>query len=433
LAATEQPPAAEANDRDFRTLAWALALATGALVTGMTLRIPPVMGANDASRWSTVWSLVERGTYVIDGTPWDTIDKVRRDGHDYSSKIALLPTMLAGEYWLIRAVTGWRIQERTNEVCRLLLFTVNVVPLVLYIGLIGQLIGRHVQSVWWRIYWLLAAAIGTYVTGYSTTLNDHTVGAWSALFAAYSAIRILYEGDRRPRHFLLAGFFTAFLACDQLPAVFFAVALFGWMLAREPKRTLLYFVPAAAVPVIGFLLTTYISTGGFVPYYLLKKTILYQYEGSYWRHPMGTDALAEPKVQYVFQYLLGHHGFFSLSPVFILSVVSFVLALRDRATPLRGFVVFALGVSVATMALNTVTTNNYGGGCQGFRYLIWPVPLWVIVGALKADAYGARPWVKVVVVIFLLISAVSMRGALGNPWGESWLSNWWKDLGWRNY
>ena len=37
------------------------------------------MTANDISRWCTVWSLLERGTYVIDECPWqvDTQDKIQ--------------------------------------------------------------------------------------------------------------------------------------------------------------------------------------------------------------------------------------------------------------------------------------------------------------------------------------------------------------------
>ena len=72
---------------------------------GPCLRQPTQMGANDISRWCTVWSLLERGSYVIDECPWqvDTQDKVFRaprepDGagrpepvkHYYSSKPALL-------------------------------------------------------------------------------------------------------------------------------------------------------------------------------------------------------------------------------------------------------------------------------------------------------------------------------------------------------
>ncbi len=71
------------------------------------------MSANDISRWCTVWSLLERGTYAIDECPWqaDTQDKVFRARgerpagrrtkaepvkHYYSSKPALLPTLIAG-------------------------------------------------------------------------------------------------------------------------------------------------------------------------------------------------------------------------------------------------------------------------------------------------------------------------------------------------
>jgi len=432
---TPQPPAeaTDADDGKYAALTWLLAIAAGAIIFGITLRIPSILCPNDASRWSTIWSLVEKHTYVIDGTPWDTIDKVRRDGHDYSSKIPLLPTLLAGEYWLIRKLAGWTIRDQTPLVCRIIVLTVNVIPLIVYIRLIGRLVGRHVRSRWWRVYWLIAAAFGTYVTGYSATLNDHTVGAWSALFAIYSAIRIIYENDRRPLHFALSGLFAAFTVCNQLPAVFFAAGLFGWMLVNDWRRTLVFFAPAGALPVIGFLVTTYVSTGGFVPYYLMKHTALYNYPGSYWTHPQGTDALNEPKAWYIFSFLLGHHGFFSLSPIFLPSLATFVFAFRDRAMPMRGFVWFVLGVSLLTIALNTLETNNYGGGCQGFRYLIWPVPLWIVVGAIGADAYGTPRWVKVLAILFLLISVVSMGWAVGNPWTESWLADLWQHVGWRDY
>jgi hypothetical protein len=46
----------------------------------------PLQSANDRSRWCTVWSLVERGTYRIDEidgvSQWSTIDKVRHRTSD---------------------------------------------------------------------------------------------------------------------------------------------------------------------------------------------------------------------------------------------------------------------------------------------------------------------------------------------------------------
>ena len=81
--------------------------AATAQVLGLTLRMSTQLGANDISRWCTVWSLLERGTYAIDECPWQsrTQDKVaaaravpagRPEGeppveHFYSSKPPLLP------------------------------------------------------------------------------------------------------------------------------------------------------------------------------------------------------------------------------------------------------------------------------------------------------------------------------------------------------
>ena len=90
-----------------RFLALIVITSTVALALGVLLRQPSMMAANDISRWCTVWSLLERGSYVIDECPWlvETQDKVerRRAGdapdapkHFYSSKPALLSTLIAG-------------------------------------------------------------------------------------------------------------------------------------------------------------------------------------------------------------------------------------------------------------------------------------------------------------------------------------------------
>ena len=59
---------------------------------GCMLRQPSMMAANDISRWCTVWSLLERGTYVIDECPWqiDTQDKVFAQ----SRRVGLAPPMV---------------------------------------------------------------------------------------------------------------------------------------------------------------------------------------------------------------------------------------------------------------------------------------------------------------------------------------------------
>ncbi|MFN9245503.1 MAG: hypothetical protein ACK6DS_00380, partial [Planctomycetota bacterium] len=126
----------------------------------LTIRNPetrgesPFFSANDRSRWCTVHALVDFGTYEIDRvierqTPihWDTIDKVQHVGadgqlHFYSSKPPLLSTLMAGKYWLLQQVTGWRIDRQPLEVVRTLLLVENVLPFGLLLWLISALLER---------------------------------------------------------------------------------------------------------------------------------------------------------------------------------------------------------------------------------------------------------------------------------------------------
>ena len=87
------------------------------------------------------------------------------------------------------------------------------------------------------------------------------------------------EGDRRVR-FAAAGFFGAFCACNELPAALFGVLLFLMLLVRFPGRTLMFFVPAAAIPCVAFLATQYLAFGQFKPVYEEFGTKSYNYTGA---------------------------------------------------------------------------------------------------------------------------------------------------------
>ena len=85
---------------------WLIVALGAALLFAATLNARQLQSANDRSRWCTVWSLVERGTYQIDEidkkSGWTTIDKVLHDGHLYSSKPPLQSTAVAGVYWVLK-------------------------------------------------------------------------------------------------------------------------------------------------------------------------------------------------------------------------------------------------------------------------------------------------------------------------------------------
>ena len=80
--ASQPPHHVPRRSEPRRFVAILVIVSTVALALGVLLRQPAMMGANDISRWCTVWSLLERGTYIIDECPWqaDTQDKVYRPG-----------------------------------------------------------------------------------------------------------------------------------------------------------------------------------------------------------------------------------------------------------------------------------------------------------------------------------------------------------------
>ena len=117
-------------------------VAAMSVVTAKLIDSPPLGSANDRSRWCTVWSLVERGTYQIDEIRkvpgWDTIDLVKHEGHFYSTKPPLFTTLLAGLYWGIHWATGLNLLNDTATVARIMLLLVNILPFLFLVLLLAR-------------------------------------------------------------------------------------------------------------------------------------------------------------------------------------------------------------------------------------------------------------------------------------------------------
>ena len=372
-----------------RWAAYAVILAiTFGVLTAAVCRVKPLLSANDRSRWCTVWSLVERGTFQIDeidAVPgWGTIDKVRHQGHFYSSKPPLLPTMVAGVYWLVRAVTGWTLDDQTDETARSILVDRERHSTTRRRRRDDPSGGAICADRFRALFIVATFALATFLTTFSVTLNNHTVAALAVLFSTYAACRILADGSTRPGHFLLAGFFAAFAAVNELPAAAFAAAVFAWLLLRSPGRTLKWFVPAACLPLAAFFLTTYAATGDWKTFYFYYGTEKYKYvvDGvpSYWMHPAGLDANVESPLFYLLHCTFGHHGIFSLSPVFLLSLAAWIVPPLSRHFRLRGWLWLSAGLTVVVLGFYLTRTQNYnyGGNTAGLRWTFWLIPLWIV-------------------------------------------------------
>ena len=375
------------NQDRFTTLIVVVAIG---LIFGSLLRLQPLSSANDRSRWSTVWSLNAGQGYVIDETPYPTIDKVKRGDHFYSSKPALLPTLIAGLVWAIGLVTGMTLPENQDFIVRFVLVLINLVPfaglLVLYSRLLQRL-GYDTSTV---LYCLCAAGLGTYLTAYSVTLNNHTLAAAATFFALYCFIRIAYEDQRHWKYFAICGLCSAWAVANEMLALPLALVLMGWLFRTSPKATAAWFLPPAVLVGAGFLITLYLSTGGLIPYYLYFDTPLYQYEGSYWNSPKGIDAADDPKWFYLFNLVLGHHGVLSLTPVFILS---FAGILRQRQV--AGNLPLGRGAHLGDGALLHAADQQLWRQLPGCALAVLVDPLLVAHTARGCPASAAHPRLQV--------------------------------------
>jgi hypothetical protein len=456
------PPATIAS-RPVAVACWTLILLSAVLTLVRLMHAEPLGSANDRSRWCTVRSLVELGTYRIDKTRqvrgWDTIDLVRHNGHFYSSKPPLLSTIVAGLYWTVRQTIGWTFGYELEATTRLILLVLNVVPMVIALALLARLIRETSTSALTAIFVTAAASFGTLLMPFLTVLNNHTVAATSVVFALYPLVRILQGHDAGWRY-ALVGFWAAFTCCNELPAAAFGVALFALLCWKSPGRTCLWFVPTALVPLGAYFYTNYLVTGGWKPFYAYygTETYLFVFEGvpSYWMHPRGLDANRDGFWTYLLHCTLGHHGLLSLSPVFLFTLLGWTTlvrqgthetnrttghTLRDIHDAMRPIHWVGLSLSLIVFAFFMTRTNNYnyGGISIGLRWMLWLIPFWLlaIVPALDRVEQTAGRSAKVSLQSFawlaLAVSAFSAWYPLDNPWQQPWLFTLMEQAGWIDY
>lgn len=166
----------------------------------------------------------------------------------------------------------------------------------------------------------------------------------------------------------------------------------------------------------------------------------YDYPGSYWTEDrkQGVDRGEPDRSIYIFHSLLGHHGIFSLTPFWFMSLFGAVWIWGNRSgltlhSDARLWLTAAiLGTSCVAIAFyltRPLEDRNYGGVTSGFRWAFWLAPLW-----LWLAAYGMRvpqsTTSRRVVEGLLAVSIFSATYAWANPWSSPWLMQYWQYLGW---
>jgi hypothetical protein len=512
----------------------ALMLAQVARVDSADPKNPtPFLSANDRSRWATIRALGDEGTYAIDKIifdkqgnrvrGWHTIDLVKhRDAegeeHYYSSKPTLLTTLLAGEYWVIKAITGATLGEQPFYIARLMLILTNVLPLAMALVILARLIERFGTTDWGRIVAVAAACFATFMTTFAVTLNNHVTAAICLVLALAVTVPILEDKSRAWWRFAAAGLSCGFLAANELPALSLLVFAGLGLAWKSPLQTLCGFLPAALVVAAGALGTNFLAHGdwktpyahrqdgaviatlpdglavalneGVAPAELVvklreqgievseqpqveqrirgdrwrlwdqptrtdlalnrtpegaKAEILvsrwdhwYDYEGSYWLkgNLRGIDRGEPSPLVYALNVLIGHHGLFSLTPIWLLSAAGCAMWLTRGDSTQRAIAITTAIITVVVLGFyltRPLIDRNYGGGTCCLRWLLWLTPLWLLTLLPAADWLGRSRVGRAAMIGLLIVSVFSAAYAADNPWSHPWIFDYWTAMGWIEY
>ena len=436
----------------------------------------PMMSSNDRSRWATVRALVDNGTYIIGRRDlpdaeegytdtgiifrpeYASLDKVMdpKTGAFYSSKPPLLPTIVAGGYWILKEAFGWTFDTHRWPLIITLLTFVNVIPFALSLVCLARLIDLFGRTDFGRVYAFALAAGATFLTPFLVTFSNHVIAACFVTYTIYTLMRPGATGSTVEA--FVAGLCAGFAAAFDLPALALGGALLVPMAIARPGPAIGGFLPGLLIPLAALLYCNHAALGTVLPAYSEFGGPWYEYAGSYWHkitaatdpRGMGVDFAREPKDVYAFHLTFGHHGWFSLTPAFILGLFGLLglvfgsgpdarkaWATRRQATGplwtpnLIGIV--TLIVSIVVFAFYVWRTTNYGGNTSGPRWLMWLTPLWVLAVAPSADRMGRANWGRVVAGLLLGLSALSVSYPAWNPWRSPWLMQLGEQTGYVRY
>ena len=156
----------------------------------------------------------------------------------------------------------------------------------------------------------------------------------------------------------------------------------------------------------------------------------YDYPKSYWlpENKRGVD-LGEPSpVKYALHVLVGHHGIFSLTPFWFLSLIGAILVLKNNNLNERWWLTIAIcAVSVVCIVfylMRPLIDRNYGGVCSGFRWIFWLAPAWLWLAAPGLEAVCRSKWGRGLAILLTGISIFSATYPWANPWQHPWPYVW---------
>ena len=146
---------------------------------------------------------------------------------------------------------------------------------------------------------------------------------------------------------------------------------------------------------------------------------------SYWLPGVasGVDQGESSRWLYLFHITFGHHGIFSLTPIWMFSLMGIAVAWRDPEIFWRRLAIITLVITVVLLAFyafRPIQDRNYGGVASGFRWFFWMTPLMLM---MLVPAWKIMKRSLLLMFLWFVGMAISFYSATHgflNPWQHPW-------------
>jgi len=386
-----------------------------------------VFGAHEESRIGTVESIVERGTYALDGSQFlVTIDKIFSDGHFYSHQAPVLATLEVPVYWVLHVVGGLSFHAGVpfDLAYYLLTLLTNGVAFALTVLLLERtfrLVGLQPIV---RVALALLLPLGTWLLPFAVVPNNHGIAAALLAWVAYLLVALRQQQPTAWRGLQL-GLAAGLLAVvEVVPALAFLPFIALYVLARPELRrrnVLLATIAGLALPLLLHVAVNVPITGDVVPGGF--HTELFQYPGSVFDPTTLSGSLHHTTLDgflsYAREALFTGRAYFTFAPVLLIGLVTGVLGWRWWRR-MRGVQLVLLLGSLTSLGISLLTTNNYGGLAVGFRHAVYLAPacLVLLVPLFAARQPLARAAAAATAAVAIASALVLLQLAVPMPWSN---------------
>jgi hypothetical protein len=372
----------------------------------------------------TIESLVERGTFAVDGSPLlvssGTPDLIEVQGRKFSDKPPVLSVAGAVLYAPL-AWSGLRMSESVGSF--VIVNWVLVASLVLTstaaaVAAVRLMLGT--LDLWPPMSDALVLLLGlsTLLTTYGVTFNNHSVAAGlltGAFALVYCAARRVVPGSLG--RMAGVGFLAGLAAVVDIPAgSAMLLGLAGWTFGRWGLSATAVTVLAAAVPIAGHASAQWAVTRSVLPVEMRPE--LFEYPGSYWLTQAGQWSESGPRWQWALEFLFGPQGWLTVTPALVVGLAGLAAA-SFRRGPDRAAAWVAAGVTATLIAYYTfgVRRTDFAGQSFGTRHMLAVVP---VIWFFAADVL-VRMRHRLLTIGFgvaVTVGALFAWSGVSNPWSR---------------